>query len=83
MFQANRPISFCNVLYKIITKMLTNQLKTILPSIISPTQCTFVSGLLISDRILAAYETLYTMNTQLKGNQGYMALKLDMTKAYE
>lgn len=61
--------------------MLANRLKGILPLIISPNQCAFVPGRLISDNILVAYETLHTMNSQLYGKKGYMALKLDMNKA--
>ena len=77
-----RPISLCNVMYKLISKTIAD-LKKILPKLVSESQGAFMSDHLISNNILVAFETLHHLKNKIKGRIGFMALKLDMSKAYD
>ncbi|XP_042939342.1 uncharacterized protein LOC122274363 [Carya illinoinensis] len=78
-----RPIYLCNVIYKVVSKVLSNRLKEILPLIIATTQRAFIPGRMILNNVIVAFETLHSMSTKGKGQQGYMAIKLDMSKVYD
>lgn len=78
-----RPIALCNVLYKILAKVLANKLKKFLPDLISENQSAFVPGRNISDNVLVAFELLHFMKRKDRGSEGKVALKLDISKAYD
>lgn len=59
-----RRIALCNILYKIISKVLATRLKNILPCIISKFQSAFQSDKAISDNILMALESLQHMKNK-------------------
>lgn len=64
-----RPISLCNVVYKVITKIITNRMKPFLPYIISPNQSSFISRCSTIDNIIVLQEVAHSMN-HMAGKKG-------------
>lgn len=76
------PISLCNVSYKVISKILADRLKILLPKLISANQSAFVLGRVIQENSVCAMELFHSMNRKF-GKGGLKAVKLDMAQAYD
>ncbi|KAK2634702.1 hypothetical protein Ddye_029498 [Dipteronia dyeriana] len=72
----------CNVVYKIVAKVLASRIKILLPGLISPNQSSFVPRRQIFDNVLVAFKSFYSIARKKVGKRGLTALKLDMSKAY-
>ncbi|XP_062075712.1 uncharacterized protein LOC133779825 [Humulus lupulus] len=77
-----KPISVCNVLYKIITKTMTNRMREILGDVIFEEQNAFLPGRLITDNALLGFECMNAFKRHYEFFGGNLSIELDMAKAY-
>lgn len=80
-----RPINPCNVMYKIIAKVVVNRFRKVLDKCIDDAQGVFVPRRQISDNIFIAYEVLHSFKKKKRwiDSSGSFALKLNMNKAFD
>jgi len=75
-----RPIALCNIIYKIVSKVIASRLKLLLPLIISPEQSGYVEGRQIMDGIILTHEIIHSLKHIKKSS---MLLKIDLSKAFD
>lgn len=75
-----RPISIINILTKLLTKVLSNRLRSVLPSLISNHQTTFVKDIHIAENFQATREILQHVSDSKKGA---IFSKIDFLKAFD
>ncbi|GAA0142336.1 hypothetical protein LIER_03259 [Lithospermum erythrorhizon] len=78
-----RPIALCNVVAKVVAKVLATRLKSIFSSDISDSHSAFVPHRLITHNVLLSFEAHHFIKNQRQGKKGFMSIKLDMLKAYD
>ena len=77
-----RPISLCNSVYKIITKIIVARIRLHLERLISPLQAAFVPGRRGVDNFIIVQELVHSIG-RTKEKNGLMAIKIDLEKAYD
>jgi hypothetical protein len=79
-FNDYRPISLCNLIYKVISKVISNRMKPFLERSLSAEQLGFLKGRRIQDAIGAAHESIHNIKQK---NLKALVMKIDLKKAFD
>ena len=82
LFSQFHPISLCNVVYKLISKVLVNRLRPFVMELVGHLQNSFIPRCSTTDNVIIAQEILHHMHSSKK-KRGAMAIKVDLLKAYD
>jgi len=77
-----RPISLCNVIFKVITKVFVSRLQPFLADLISPLQSSFIPGRVTTDNAILAQEVVHFIHHSC-AKKGSIAFKIDLERAYD
>ena len=75
-----RPISLCNITYKVVTKIISQRLKKVLSNIISKEQFKFLEDRQIHEAIGVAQEGIHSAKTKKAKGEIF---KIDLSKAFD
>ncbi|XP_049361885.1 uncharacterized protein LOC125826574 [Solanum verrucosum] len=76
-----RPISYCNAIYKCISKLICSRLKSAISLIVAENQSTFVQGRSMMHNVLICHDILRHYNR--KNASPRCLMKIDLKKAYD
>ncbi|CAA7042276.1 unnamed protein product [Microthlaspi erraticum] len=76
-----RPISLCNTVYKVISRILSSRLKILTPEVVQRNQVGFVNGRLLCENVLLASELVRDFNRIGVTTRG--CLQIDISKTYD
>lgn len=77
-----RPISVCNLLYKVISKLLARRMQPLMADLIANTQTAFIPGREISENVILLREIIHSFKRPFNNDQQFV-LKADLAKAFD
>eukprot|EP00253_Pinus_taeda_P019008 PITA_19008 len=75
-----RLIALCNIIYKIVSKIIASRLKLVLPLIISSEKYGYVNGRQITDGIILTHEIIHSLKKLKKPEQAQKTLDTELMK---
>lgn len=74
------PIALCNVVYKIISKIIANKLKPLLPTLVLEEQTRYAEGRQILNNVIQAHKVVHSLTSN---RQATIIMQLNLEKAYD